>query len=71
MYESLETRLDAANKRTARSKLQTAFDCLRLSSGDVCAAKAYAAGLRVSISARTWAKAIEARRIIQPTPQLQ
>lgn len=69
MYESLETRLDAAHKRD-RTKLQTAYDCLRLSSGDVCAAKAYAAGLRVSISARTWAKAIDYRRMIQPTPQL-
>jgi len=57
-------------KDTDKTKLQTAFDCLRLSSGDVTAAKAYAAGLRVRISARTWYKAIEAHRLVSPVPVL-
>lgn len=56
---------------TERTKLQTAFDCLRLASGDVTAAKTYAAGLRVRISARTWYKAIEARRLCSPVPVLK
>jgi hypothetical protein len=43
---------------------------LAISSGDVTAAKAYAAGLRVRISARTWYKAIEAHRLVSPVPVL-
>ena len=51
-------------KETPQTKLQAAYSALRLANGDVTAAKAYTAGLRIRISARTWAKAIDAYRLV-------
>ena len=51
-------------KETPQTKLRAAYSALRLANGDVTAAKAYTAGLRIRISARTWAKAIDAYRLV-------
>ena len=59
MYESLEARLTAAGIRT--TKLQLAFDALEFANGNVSAAKNIIADRGISISARTWHKAITAR----------
>ena len=56
MYESLEARLTAAGIRT--TKLQLAFDALEFANGNVSAAKKIIADRGISISARTWHKAI-------------
>jgi hypothetical protein len=63
MSQTLEQRFSAAQSRAkTTSKLQRAFDALRAAHDDVSAAKAAVAKTGVRISARTWAKAISARR---------
>jgi hypothetical protein len=59
MYDTLEARLTAAGLRT--TKLQLAFDALNFADGNVSGAKAIIAQRGLSISARTWHKAITAR----------
>jgi predicted transcriptional regulator len=75
MYDTLEARFAASARRcTARgirtSKLQLAFDALEFANGNVSEAKRIIAQRNLSISARTWAKAIGARILCSPTPVL-
>ena len=75
MITTLEERFAASARRcTARgirtSKLQLAFDALEFANGNVSEAKRIIAQRDLSISARTWAKAIGARILCSPTPVL-
>jgi hypothetical protein len=59
MYDTLEARLTAAGRRTA--KLQLAFDALEFANGNVIEAKTIIAKRGERVSERTWYKAIIAR----------
>jgi hypothetical protein len=68
---TLEERFKAAERRASKpTKLQAAFNALRDTRDDVSAAKVLTAKQGISISARTWAKAITARTVCSPVPVL-